>query len=394
MASKALQSPLPLAAAPTGRRLRDSCNRCAASKIKCSKEKPSCARCAKQGKVCEYFETKRAGRKPGNRARNLISPPPPVTQTWLSATMSEPEGMQPSPVSPSSEDYSNFFPVGFASANSTMSTPFNFQLLDECPTTSLSLSMLDLPDGDDFTSLLASSDTPSAVGATGLEPAVQPADGQDTPGLIYNFTPTIGLLKGLCSLSTKSYSASMRIQPGPRHLPTIHSVISSNEQTVKAINEMLQCDCTEDGYLLVILSVTLLKILATYATVVRQIPNLDVESPCWVPMSLDPPNQPQEELGEKHNYGVDCKDQARLVGQQILSQLHRVQRLVNTLSQHFQTAGGRDGAPSTPPFDNSTDLFTSPESLFPFPASMLDQMEASLRKRLRDLSAEIMDLLR
>nr|UWK20206.1 Myb-like transcriptional factor [Trichoderma oligosporum] len=392
MASNALQSALPMAAAPTGRRLRDSCNRCAASKIKCSKEKPSCARCAKQGKVCEYFETKRAGRKPGNRARNLISPPPPVTQTWLSATMSEPEGMQPSPVSPSSENYSQFFPVGFASANSTMSTPFNFQLLDECPTTSLSLSMLDLPDGDDFTSLLASSHTPSAVEAS--EPAVQPADSQDIPGLIYNFNSNISLLKGLCSLSSNSYSASMRIQPGPRHLPTIHSVISSNEQAVKAINEMLQCDCTDDGYLLVILSVILLKILATYATVVRQIPSLDSESPNWDLMSLDLPNQPQSELGEKHNYGVGCKDQARLVGQQILSQLHRVQRLVNTLSQRFQMAGGRDGAPSTPPFDNSAELWTSFESLFPFPTSILDQMEESLRKRLRDLSAEIMGLLR
>nr|UWK21945.1 transcription factor [Trichoderma calamagrostidis] len=391
MAPGALQSSLPLAAAPTGRRLRDSCNRCAASKIKCSKEKPSCARCAKQGKVCEYFETKRAGRKPGNRARNLISPPPLVTQAWLSATMSEPEGMQPSPVSPSIEDYSHFFPMGFASANSTISTPFNFQL-DECSGTSLPLSMLDLPDGDDFASLLASSHTPSAVEA--MEPAVQPADSQDTPGLTYNFTPTIGLLKGLCSLSSKSYSASMRIQPGPRHLPTIHSVISSNEQTVKAINEMLQSDCTDDGYLVVILSVVLLKILATYATVVRQIPNLDAESPCWASMTVDPPSQSRVELEEKHNYGADCKDQARLVGQQILSQLHRVQRLVNILSQRFQTAAGRDGAPSTPPFDNSVDLFASFDSFFPFPASMLEQMEANLRKRLRDLSAEIMDLLR
>jgi len=44
-------------------KLRDSCHLCASSKVKCHKEKPTCSRCAKRGLKCEYFVTKRAGRK-------------------------------------------------------------------------------------------------------------------------------------------------------------------------------------------------------------------------------------------------------------------------------------------------------------------------------------------
>ncbi|KAK3897328.1 aflatoxin regulatory protein-domain-containing protein [Staphylotrichum tortipilum] len=47
---------------PAAPKLRDSCHNCAASKQRCSKEKPTCARCLKRGRVCEYQQSKRAGR--------------------------------------------------------------------------------------------------------------------------------------------------------------------------------------------------------------------------------------------------------------------------------------------------------------------------------------------
>ena len=49
-------------------RLRDSCHACAASKVKCSKEKPTCSRCAKRATRCEYLVTKRPGRRHNSRA--------------------------------------------------------------------------------------------------------------------------------------------------------------------------------------------------------------------------------------------------------------------------------------------------------------------------------------
>ncbi|KAL2018466.1 hypothetical protein VTK56DRAFT_822 [Thermocarpiscus australiensis] len=47
---------------PATPKLRDSCHNCAASKQRCSKEKPTCARCLKHGRICEYQQSKRAGR--------------------------------------------------------------------------------------------------------------------------------------------------------------------------------------------------------------------------------------------------------------------------------------------------------------------------------------------
>ena len=50
-------------------KLRDSCNACAMSKIKCPKERPSCSRCESRNVSCSYSFTKRPGRKPENGSR-------------------------------------------------------------------------------------------------------------------------------------------------------------------------------------------------------------------------------------------------------------------------------------------------------------------------------------
>ncbi|KAG6016307.1 hypothetical protein E4U43_003916 [Claviceps pusilla] len=53
-------------------KLRETCHACALSKVRCSKEKPSCARCSKRGVTCEYIVTKRPGRKRDPNKSTLI----------------------------------------------------------------------------------------------------------------------------------------------------------------------------------------------------------------------------------------------------------------------------------------------------------------------------------
>ncbi|EDU45251.1 Fungal Zn binuclear cluster domain containing protein [Pyrenophora tritici-repentis] len=53
----------------TGQKLRDCCQSCARSKVKCTKEKPSCSRCETKGIPCRYLQSKRPGRIPGSGAR-------------------------------------------------------------------------------------------------------------------------------------------------------------------------------------------------------------------------------------------------------------------------------------------------------------------------------------
>jgi hypothetical protein len=77
--------------APSHVPLRNSCEECSTSKLKCmsawaaldrhrcqrltcspgSSQKPSCVRCSKRGLLCEYKPQKRAGRRPG-RSRSIV----------------------------------------------------------------------------------------------------------------------------------------------------------------------------------------------------------------------------------------------------------------------------------------------------------------------------------
>lgn len=54
-----------------GSKLRDCCQSCARSKVRCTKEKPSCSRCETKGIPCRYLQSKRPGRIPGSGARRL-----------------------------------------------------------------------------------------------------------------------------------------------------------------------------------------------------------------------------------------------------------------------------------------------------------------------------------
>ncbi|KAL6856713.1 hypothetical protein J3F83DRAFT_751570 [Trichoderma novae-zelandiae] len=44
------------------RKLKDSCDPCSASKLRCNKQKPTCARCASLNQPCSYSPARRAGR--------------------------------------------------------------------------------------------------------------------------------------------------------------------------------------------------------------------------------------------------------------------------------------------------------------------------------------------
>ncbi|KAL5094993.1 hypothetical protein Trisim1_003599 [Trichoderma cf. simile WF8] len=45
-----------------GRKLKDSCDPCSASKLRCNKQKPTCARCTALNQQCSYSPARRAGR--------------------------------------------------------------------------------------------------------------------------------------------------------------------------------------------------------------------------------------------------------------------------------------------------------------------------------------------
>lgn len=195
-------------------------------------------------------------------------------------------------------------------------------------------------------------------------------------------------------------------------LPTVDQVISNNEEIVKMLKSILECHCAQDGYLLHIISLTVFKVLGWYEVVA-----LDK-------MPLPQPAGPHDNGkmgrkgcngGSRQNsesdaaeattgaicgarrvhpqvllwtpavigaYRLDGEGRSRMAAQLVLSQLHRVQQLVKVLSKRVRE---RDFSETSPP---------SQLSPLPFSMSPLEQLEIDLRKYLRNMAAEIVDMLR
>jgi hypothetical protein len=77
-----------------------------------------------------------------------------------------------------------------------------------------------------------------------------------------------------------------------------------------------------------------------------------------------------------------------MAAQLVLSELHRVQRVVNALSEQLKSQGLQESVGGRP---DSTCL-DGHESVLP--VHLLDQLAADLRARLRGLSGQIVDRLR
>lgn len=411
--------------APAVPKLRDTCDACAASKVKCSKEKPTCARCAKRGVICEYVVTRRSGRKHGPRHsdtttttqassssssdENALSMPETVQTSPRLRTIGDTDG-SPTMLSPGdpaswwmfmelSPEFNEFFasPTSFqtpeASASYTTGQPVlvsqagndgvnswpdsnDARALDhedalvimndilEAPTLSMPLS---LPESQ---SMLPSE-------ALGFQ-------NSRSDGSCCCLLRAIGLLNWLFRNWPTACVCSKGQEPSHTtcQLPTVQSVFAENERTITAINNMLQCLCSQDGYLLAIMALIVFKVLGWYAAAAKAMPEgettEEIENRC---ISLCHPERVQQCPTVVDSYCLDGEDQGRMAAQQVLSELHHVQKLVNELSSRLKAA-------------DSQDKMRKVDVTSPFSSTMLNQLGADLRTRLRTLSSEIVDMLR
>lgn len=191
--------------------------------------------------------------------------------------------------------------------------------------------------------------------------------------------------------------------------PAIRTVIAENERMVEAMDNILQCPCSHDGYLLALLSLVVFKLLDRYATAARAARldrsynhnhnNHNVSHPSSYPARKRSPTG-----GVGVDVDVDGEDSARVAAQMVLSELHHAQRLVNQLSARFKgpqvaRAGGtrvEDGASSGGGITGAAvgTLYDGERSSWPFSTAVLDQLEADLRRRLRTVSSKLVDMLR
>jgi hypothetical protein len=213
-------------------------------------------------------------------------------------------------------------------------------------------------------------------------------------------------LEFLMGLFVTAPTACMRpgMQSRTSKPPTIESVISKNKETIEAISNMMDCPCTQDDYIVTVLSLIVLKVMAWYsaAASVKSTPD---DAMSWSdPFNDHLKRERQSSFGEQvlhQPQTTEDNDYSRKAAQLVLSELHRVQRLINLLSKRLEVIRLRNGDSSNSSsgskassVSGSSDPTSLPKRASTLSGSTFSQLETDLRKRLRSVSSDTLDILR
>ncbi|GKZ36048.1 hypothetical protein AbraIFM66950_006923 [Aspergillus brasiliensis] len=177
------------------------------------------------------------------------------------------------------------------------------------------------------------------------------------------FAPALDLFSQLlshdCATCTRNHCSS-RSQSGGQALIT-DSIVTTNAQTVDVISHILHCLCAHGSFLFVLVFLIAFKVLDLYAAAARE-------------LSPDPTDPKGYDVAAAEPL---TEDHARLTAQSVLSELHRMQKLINALPTKMKRYE---------PEERTGNYLVS--------STVLHQLELDLRQQLRALSLEIVDILR
>jgi hypothetical protein len=384
-------------------KMRTSCHSCAFSKLKCSGDKPICARCAKRGLPCEYVAAKRGGRKPNQRPsaadqhvfevlKQQDAPRvPPQAVMYSTATSQQPSGnnapLSPTPSAPRPEG--SLSPFAFQSMPSGMPSCFDPGFLSSSTLTDSDLSdYFSFPEDLDMLAAdLLPTDFDTNTGSYDFDALMNPIYPiEDTTcDLFADFVQASGqemqhaphhdfrsqqstrpqkpqhscLLRALELLKQHSPSSC---QETSSKVPTLTAVIAQNGATIEAVSAMLECSCSKDGYQLVVMSLIVFKVLAWYAAAARKEANNHT--------SRQP--TPLDKAGDE--------DAMRTAAQLVLIESHRVRRLIEQASTKLKAKAESEESEN--------------EDALPFSPAMYGQLDSALMTQLRSLSLDMIDRLK
>ena len=409
---------------PSEVKLRDSCGSCAASKVRCSKEKPTCNRCMERGIQCQYTIKQRTGRK--FRRRD------PISDNREDATSSQ-------TVTPMSST-SPFFPeldptaglslfdssLGTLNANADLFTSFDSFKAPPSTTNSISLPVNPYQNLLGYPSTCPDNNQSYAVDSCAIDEAndsFQSCEGflsasremgpnDEESGLASPLTssfPTVqpSPLLGVAGNTTDSQQsdsleAALRLMQqlscGEDHLLRasltanghnhqaakplqLQMLIDKNKKAMEAVRSTLQTTCSQDGYLLVVVCLVVSKVVSTYASAVR--------IPCARESDRRRPS------ASASSSTLSEKNKNPIAAPQVLDELYRVQASIDQLGAKMQLWAKRNLASGSEafPIGNNISHTTTPVG-FPFSATVLTQLYTGLRKRLSTLSLELIDELK
>ncbi|KAF2258318.1 hypothetical protein CC78DRAFT_621925 [Lojkania enalia] len=404
------------------RRLRESCEPCSAAKVRCSKDKPVCTRCTERDLPCVYFATRRSGRPPNkapnggtngsktasvNASRNNNDEahiPVPAYQPSTDPEVLPGQSCFPtfSPIEPITVNLSE--PVDTAGAHASLGPE-----IDSSSSLSLeTLSEWGSRELDDFFSPFISVpglDTlsPFPDGFLGVQ-----VDGMDhldmtsspTDSSLHHSISDCNCLSTALGLLAKSdSSAGNGFGPAKQSFSPTESLISENESVAISVDNILQCRYAQDSQVLIILALVVSKVLDRYLRAARVAP---AAQEAISPQSRRPSSAFAQKLHHQSRMAkayVHGEDSVRMAGQLVLSELHRVLKLVNALAARLNELGSgcstldwmRGGGPS--PAGLLSQQGFDEASMVSFSSTMLDQLGTDLRRQLKSVVATITGML-
>ncbi|CZT25467.1 uncharacterized protein RCC_11199 [Ramularia collo-cygni] len=455
------------------KRLRKSCDTCSQSKVGCDKVKPVCERCAERRLECSYSVARRPGRvsqrhqkdSQGSIARSrdedsLASghESRPLSRSRpLSASSKSPGsdmGRKESPWKPS-ETCINLEPVAHTPDPALINLhPTNENMsFDDLYASMVENGLF----GTGAPSPNISQDINTAYDSNGNQSATTALDwttdlfGFDEISMNYDTLPMLDFVNSPKELSIFEPSNTFSVEIDSRsqtHSPAhqsklpissqvqkaskcscletsalllqrrsapegdgsrkdiVESILESNCSLIEQTENMLQCTCAGDDSVLVMIFMITFKILGSYA---RAFAALDSppRTPCIRPRVVAEGGFSQ---WSRENVAlIEENSELRSSTQRILSELHKVQGLINRASHGYREQRRSSSSLSssssstlsslaslavrTPSITTEVEVPESDDNL-KLPDALLDQLELDLRKRLRALSTSVIEKLR
>ncbi|RYP27315.1 hypothetical protein DL767_007739 [Monosporascus sp. MG133] len=409
---------------PSGVKLRDSCQACAASKVKCSKGKPTCARCKERGMTCQYLVTQRTGRKfrrrnsenvQANATPGQTTTPPLSTSSYSPGEVEATAGVPflDSPFTTFDTSLGNF--IGSLPTPPSLSLPatpnqnnpsqpsiFPEYTHESYAASSCPLNQADIPLPSYEDPLYTSNETSLDALDCGLDALA--CSFQTTQLSQLGATPNLNssseqpdCLKTALRLMGQLFCRDSPLSASPtptgyEHQATpLQTIIEKNREAIETISAMLQFACSQDDYFLVVVSLVVSKVLSGYAAAAR-VPSVENDKQSLsTPVSASSSRWSTITAERTPTPPLKAEEIDPMRAQRVLNELYRVQGLIDQLASKVRLRAGRNNSFSSE--DSLLDNDTIPTT-FPFSATMLSQLISELRKSLSTLSLELIDGIR
>lgn len=416
---------------PSGVKLRDSCHTCASSKVKCSKDKPICARCAERGISCEYLVTQRTGRKARRRSSTAtssssrrapllpnMSPKSPRLDSLSVDGISFLDSPLPKLDDSGLDDFITSLSVApaftlpnqefLSQQNTTLEfTPQDFSFsnpaigLADLPLPSRESSMSSQtdssPDCFDFPlggplGPFASNQPTQTSAATSISGSSSPE-----PACLDVALQLMASLSAQDSPHTSSLNQIGSFPPQSDKIQSTETIIAKNKQVIDTINQILQSSSIQDGYCLVVINLIVSRVLNRYASAARQHPfdtqdNHNILNN--IPTPINTSTKWSMGAGGVSSDPLQNQKINPKTAQRVLSELYQVEGLIDKLSSSMQLCTKRSEILSNGGGFSSSDSGAAAPVASPFSTAVLGQLDTELRKRLSTVSLELIDGLR